>query len=183
MATKMLIRPSNGNQIKIFNFDRHGGLFFFFFTFFFLHLEKGQGGIIFQKYWKWFKYVKSPTIMFKSSIKKKLKNKIRGKVYKFLYNGNNTILYLQKCAFLHSQKHYAPLSWTLFLFMVVLCWSKHVCRKHEIPWACLRKTNLLAYWWHPKYIFLQMHMTDIWHLHLYNPKLQTFDFLLQVVHY
>jgi hypothetical protein len=47
--------------------------------------------------------------------------------------------------------------------MVVLCWSSHVCHKHEVPWGCLCITNLLAYWRHPKHIHLQMHMANIWH--------------------
>jgi hypothetical protein len=67
--------------------------------------------------------------------------------------------------------------------MVILFWSNHVCCKHEIPQRCFLTMNLQAYLWHPKHIFLQTHMGNIWYSHHCDPKLWTFIPHPQQVHW
>jgi len=58
--------------------------------------------------------------------------------------------------------------------MVILCWSNHMCHKHEVPWGCPCTTNFQIYSWHSKYMCFQTCMGDIWHWHHCDPRLWTF---------
>jgi len=57
--------------------------------------------------------------------------------------------------------------------MVILCWSNHVCHKHEVPWGCPCTINFQIYSWHSKYTCFQTCTGDIWHWHHCDPRLWT----------
>jgi hypothetical protein len=90
-------------------------------------------------------------------------------------NTTNTMLYLQKCSFLHSLKimHFYHLE-IVFIYVCILLKYSYV----SLTWSSLGMSS-----YNKSFVGLQTHMENIWHPNLCNPKQWTFAPLSQLAHY